>query len=113
MRIIRSLNAFPSQIEELILKQPKLSPHHQLEVSREGHRSRKGMPEGSDPRALSAQSSPLYNHGLCAEYATFLTAKPSLTRSAFARTYAAQIIGSASLKIGKVSGQSAVKAQYA
>jgi phenylacetate-CoA ligase len=31
------VNVFPSQIEELILKQPKLSPHYQLEVSREGH----------------------------------------------------------------------------
>jgi phenylacetate-CoA ligase len=36
MLIIR-VNVFPSQIEELILKQPKLSPHYQLEVSREGH----------------------------------------------------------------------------
>jgi phenylacetate-CoA ligase len=37
MLIIRGVNVFPSQIEELILKQPKLSPHYQLEVSREGH----------------------------------------------------------------------------
>jgi phenylacetate-CoA ligase len=28
---------FPTQIEELILKQPNLSPHYVLEVSREGH----------------------------------------------------------------------------
>jgi phenylacetate-CoA ligase len=37
MLIIRGVNVFPSQIEELILRQPKLSPHYQLEVSREGH----------------------------------------------------------------------------
>jgi phenylacetate-CoA ligase len=37
MLIIRGVNVFPSQIEEQILKMPKLSPHYQLEVSREGH----------------------------------------------------------------------------
>ncbi len=37
MLIIRGVNVFPSQIEELILKQPKLSPHYLIEVSRDGH----------------------------------------------------------------------------
>ncbi len=37
MLIIRGVNVFPSQIEEQILKMSKLSPHYQLEVSREGH----------------------------------------------------------------------------
>jgi len=37
MLIIRGVNLFPSQIEELILKTSKLSPHYQLEVSRKGH----------------------------------------------------------------------------
>ncbi len=37
MLIIRGVNVFPSQIEELILKQPKLSPHYVLEISRDGH----------------------------------------------------------------------------
>jgi phenylacetate-CoA ligase len=37
MLIIRGVNVFPSQIEELILKQPGLSPHYVLEVSRTGH----------------------------------------------------------------------------
>ena len=37
MLIIRGVNVFPSQIEELILKMPKLAPHYQLVVSREGH----------------------------------------------------------------------------
>ena len=37
MLIIRGVNVFPSQIEELLLKQPKLAPHYQLIVSKEGH----------------------------------------------------------------------------
>ena len=37
MLIIRGVNVFPSQIEELILKMPKLAPHYQIVVSREGH----------------------------------------------------------------------------
>ena len=37
MLIIRGVNVFPSQIEELILKQPKLSPHYVIELSRDGH----------------------------------------------------------------------------
>jgi phenylacetate-CoA ligase len=35
MLIIRGVNVFPTQIEELITKQPKLSPHYVLEVRRE------------------------------------------------------------------------------
>jgi phenylacetate-CoA ligase len=37
MLIIRGVNVFPSQIEELILGMPSLAPHYQLEVTREGH----------------------------------------------------------------------------
>ncbi|HKZ73376.1 MAG TPA: phenylacetate--CoA ligase PaaK, partial [Steroidobacteraceae bacterium] len=36
MLIIRGVNVFPSQIEELILKQPLLAPHYLLEISRPG-----------------------------------------------------------------------------
>jgi len=36
MLIIRGVNVFPSQVEELILKQPGLSPHYVLELSKEG-----------------------------------------------------------------------------
>jgi phenylacetate-CoA ligase len=36
MLIIRGVNVFPSQIEELILKHPELSPHYVLEVSKDG-----------------------------------------------------------------------------
>lgn len=37
MLIIRGVNVFPSQIEELILKTAKLAPHYQLMVSRQKH----------------------------------------------------------------------------
>ena len=36
MLIIRGVNVFPSQIEELILKQPGLSPHYVLELTKQG-----------------------------------------------------------------------------
>jgi phenylacetate-CoA ligase len=36
MLIIRGVNVFPSQIEELILKLPELSPHYVLELSKDG-----------------------------------------------------------------------------
>ncbi|HSV16817.1 MAG TPA: phenylacetate--CoA ligase PaaK, partial [Casimicrobiaceae bacterium] len=34
MLIIRGVNVFPTQIEELILRQPALAPHYQLEITR-------------------------------------------------------------------------------
>jgi phenylacetate-CoA ligase len=37
MLIIRGVNVFPSQIEEILLANGKLSPHYVLEVRREGH----------------------------------------------------------------------------
>jgi phenylacetate-CoA ligase len=37
MLIIRGVNLFPTQIEELILKQAHLAPQYQLVVTREGH----------------------------------------------------------------------------
>ena len=37
MMIIRGVNVFPSQIEELILKQEELGPHYQLELGRSGN----------------------------------------------------------------------------
>ncbi|MCW5698517.1 MAG: phenylacetate--CoA ligase [Rhodospirillales bacterium] len=37
MMIIRGVNVFPSQIEELILKDSHLSPHYVLEISRQNH----------------------------------------------------------------------------
>jgi phenylacetate-CoA ligase len=37
MLIIRGVNVFPSQIEELILKMPMLAPQYQLIIKRDGH----------------------------------------------------------------------------
>ena len=37
MLIIRGVNVFPTQVEELILAQPALVPHYQLEISRPGN----------------------------------------------------------------------------
>jgi phenylacetate-CoA ligase len=37
MLIIRGVNVFPTQIEELICKMPKLAPHYLLEVDKKGH----------------------------------------------------------------------------
>jgi phenylacetate-CoA ligase len=37
MLIIRGVNVFPSQIEEILLKNDSLSPHYVLEVRRDGH----------------------------------------------------------------------------
>ena len=36
MLIIRGINLFPSQIEELVFQDKRLAPHYQLEVSRDG-----------------------------------------------------------------------------
>jgi phenylacetate-CoA ligase len=43
MLIIRGVNVFPTQIEELILKQPDLAPQYQLVVTREGHLDELGV----------------------------------------------------------------------
>jgi phenylacetate-CoA ligase len=37
MLIIRGVNVFPSQIEELLLRCAGLTPHYLLELTREGH----------------------------------------------------------------------------
>jgi phenylacetate-CoA ligase len=37
MLIIRGVNVFPSQIEELLLAQPSLAPHYQLVLTRDMH----------------------------------------------------------------------------
>ena len=62
MMIIRGVNVFPSQIEELILRQPPLAPHYLLEISRPGRmdelkvivEARGGVDEGSRAGAAAA-----------------------------------------------------------
>jgi len=55
MLIIRGVNVFPTQVEELILGQPALAPHYVLEVSREGHLD--VMTVHVEPAASAAHSS--------------------------------------------------------
>jgi phenylacetate-CoA ligase len=51
MLIIRGVNVFPSQIEELVLKQPQLAPNYLLEVTR---------PHTLDELALSVELRPAF-----------------------------------------------------
>jgi phenylacetate-CoA ligase len=37
MIILRGVNVFPTQIEELVLATPQLAPYFQIELRREGH----------------------------------------------------------------------------
>ena len=53
MLIIRGVNVFPSQIEELVLQEERLSPHYMLEVSREGR---------MDELAVMVELKPQYAH---------------------------------------------------
>ena len=66
MLIIRGVNVFPSQIEELILRMPRLAPQYQLVVTRDGHLDKlevrvetrqelAGTLSASDCEALSAE----------------------------------------------------------
>ena len=36
MMIIRGVNVFPTQVEELMLREPELAPHYQIEITRPG-----------------------------------------------------------------------------
>lgn len=62
MLIIRGVNVFPTQIEELILKVPALAPHYVLEVERQGHldsltiRVEWATPPGSEPEPDAAEA---------------------------------------------------------
>ena len=59
MLIIRGVNIFPSQIEELVLKMPKLAPHYQLMVSREGRLDKLTVNVERRPAATEADDGPL------------------------------------------------------
>jgi phenylacetate-CoA ligase len=53
MLIIRGVNVFPSQIEELLLKQPGLSPHYVLEISKHGALDHLAVVVEGDPKATA------------------------------------------------------------
>ena len=54
MLIIRGVNVFPTQVEDLILKQPELTPHYLLEVTR---------PEHLDEMTVHVEMGPELAHG--------------------------------------------------
>jgi phenylacetate-CoA ligase len=56
MLIIRGVNVFPSQIEELILRQPHLAPHYVLEVCREGSLDQLTIKVEPDPTVASQRT---------------------------------------------------------
>ena len=51
MLIIRGVNVFPSQIEEILLAVPGLAPHYQLEVSRPDRLDQLHVVVEADPAA--------------------------------------------------------------
>jgi phenylacetate-CoA ligase len=61
MLIMRGANVFPSQIEELIFKQAKLSPHCQIEVSRDGHLDSMRVNVESSPNSPAVRKKNLWH----------------------------------------------------
>jgi phenylacetate-CoA ligase len=62
MLIIRGVNVFPTQIEELILKHPELSPHYVMELSKEGPLDHLTVMVELAPGAADAQSAASLQH---------------------------------------------------
>ncbi|TVO58573.1 phenylacetate--CoA ligase PaaK [Denitromonas halophila] len=70
MLIIRGVNVFPTQIEELICKMPKLSPQYLLEVDKKGHmdtltvkvETNPDVPVGRHPEQKEALAKELTHH---------------------------------------------------
>jgi phenylacetate-CoA ligase len=69
MLIIRGVNVFPSQVEEVILKMPLLAPNYQLVVSRDGHLDKMEVnvemrPEVAtdDPGTIASATKELQHH---------------------------------------------------
>ncbi|MGW1197531.1 phenylacetate--CoA ligase PaaK [Streptomyces sp. NPDC002536] len=53
--ILRGVNLFPSQIEEIVLRTPGVSPHFQLRLTREGRMDRMTVRAEARPDATSVQ----------------------------------------------------------
>jgi phenylacetate-CoA ligase len=62
MLIIRGVNVFPTQIEELILKHPELSPHYVMELSKDGPLDHLTVMVELAPGAADAQSAASLQH---------------------------------------------------
>ncbi len=64
MLIIRGVNVFPSQIEELVLKQPELSPHYVLEVSKDGPMDHLSVLVELNPGSSNSESASRLQHSI-------------------------------------------------
>jgi len=64
MLIIRGVNLFPSQIEELILKRKELSPHYVMEVSKDGPLDHLTVMVELAPGAADARSAASLEHDI-------------------------------------------------
>ena len=53
--ILRGVNVFPSQIEEIVLRTPGVSPHFQLELTRQGRMDHLTVRAEARPEADSAR----------------------------------------------------------
>ena len=67
MLIIRGVNLFPTQIEELILEDERLTPHYLLEIRRDGRLDAlkvivEARAEAADPQTRSAAAAELVRH---------------------------------------------------
>jgi phenylacetate-CoA ligase len=67
MLIIRGVNLFPTQIEELILADPRLSPHYVLEIRRARRLDElkvvvEAKPEAAEAASLAAAGKELAHH---------------------------------------------------
>ena len=64
MMIIRGVNVFPTQIEEQILKQPELSPHYVMELSKDGPMDHLTVLVEIQPGAADRDSAARLAHGI-------------------------------------------------
>ncbi len=64
MMIIRGVNVFPTQIEEQILKQPELSPHYVMELSKDGPLDHLTVLVEIQPGAADQNSAAKLAHGI-------------------------------------------------
>jgi len=64
MMIIRGVNVFPTQIEEQILKQPELSPHYVMELTKDGPMDHLTVLVEVQPGAADRDSAARLAHGI-------------------------------------------------
>ena len=79
MLIIRGVNVFPSQIEELILKMPALAPHYQLVVTRDGHLDKLAIAGELRQASMAREAVALLERELQHHIKTFVGVSTSVT----------------------------------